>query len=196
MTAANNFVTKYFQKWADDRPRQYVSIWVTSWTFAAWSFAGIFWGWNVWVDYIYEIFYDKQPKTMGRGQVVYAFSLMLVIACWGLGALSLLGGTRPGLEISIPFYGKTKRFLLAYYWLYLFFCPLGLCLMGVAVTYKQIWLLYIGCCFYGVGFVFGQPFGRAIPTIAYKKKWTNKVFKFCCQNRQNCINFEFFSNFI
>ena len=166
MTAANNFITKYFQKLADERPRQYVGIWVTSWIIPVWSYSGIFWGWNVWVDTIYEIFYGDDPKTMGRGQVVYAFSLMVFISCWGLAYLSLGGFTRPGFEVNY-LCGKTKRFLLAYYIVSLILAPLGLCVMALACIYKRIEVLYIGCILYGLSYVFVQPFGRAVSTIAY-----------------------------
>jgi hypothetical protein len=138
LNGANNFITKYFQKWADERPRQYVSIWVTSWAAAAWSWGGIMWGWNIWVDTIYEVYYGDAPKTMGRGQVIYAMSMMGVVGGFGLTYLSLGGFTRPGLEINLCCFGKTKRFLLAYYWIALFLCPLGLCVMGIAVMDKHI----------------------------------------------------------
>jgi hypothetical protein len=167
LNGANNFITKYFQKWADERPRQYVSIWVTSWAAAAWSWGGIMWGWNIWVDTIYEVYYGDAPKTMGRGQVIYAMSMMGVVGGFGLTYLSLGGFTRPGLEINLCCFGKTKRFLLAYYWIALFLCPLGLCVMGIAVMDKHIGLLYVGCILFGLGIVFFQPFSRVVPTLSY-----------------------------
>ena len=74
--------------------------------FAGWSFAGSAWGWNVWVDPIFAVFYGDEPKTMANGQVVYAFSLIVVASSFGLAALSLSGLTRPGLELDFCCLGQ------------------------------------------------------------------------------------------
>lgn len=167
MPGANNFITQYFQKWADRRPRQYVAIWTSWMAFAGWSFAGSAWGWNVWVDPIFDVFYGDEPKTMANGHVVYAFSLIAVVPGFGLAALSLSGLTGPGLELDFCCLGKTKRWIVAYYWISLLVCPFGLCLLGIAVLYKQVWLLYVGAFFHGLAFVFSVPFIRALPSVQY-----------------------------
>ena len=138
LTMANNFLHNWAQKWAKERPRQYVLIWVTFWNFMSLSNAPLAYGWNVWVDDLFAIFYGDQERTMSRGQPVFAFSLIGA----GMGIVSaFLQFSRLQERLG---YSTTTAYNIG-----LFLSTIGTFLMGIAVQYKQMWLLYIGCFLFG-----------------------------------------------
>ena len=135
---ANNFLRNWAQKWAKERPRQYVMIWVSFWNFMSLSNCPLMYGWNVWVDDLFAIFYGNAERTMARGQPVFAFSLII----FGLGmAASFLQFSRLQERLN---YSTTTEYSFG-----LLISTIGTFLMGIAVQYKQMWLLYIGCFLFG-----------------------------------------------
>ena len=155
------------QKWATERPRQYTMTWVTFWNFCSVAQRAIMYGWNVWVEQLFRIFYGDSEYTMARGGPVFAFSL--ISFSMGMGNL-IITFTRfqdPNKIFNIfgfKFRGGRNR---TAYIIGLIASTISSILMGLAVQYKQLWLLYIGCAtfgFFGAGM---QPLNKFAVTMSY-----------------------------
>ena len=154
-----NFMHNWAQKWATERPRQYTMTWVTFWNFCSLGNCAVAYGWNVWVDQLFKIFYGDSEYTMARGGPVFAFSLIIFSLGIGNLVIALTRFQDPNKVFNIlgfKFRGGRNR---ASYILGLLLSTISTILMGLAVQYKQLWLLYIGCA--GLGL---------------KKNLANKIF--------------------
>ena len=151
-SAMSNFLHNWAQKWANERPRQYVVIWITFWSFCTFSVSAIAYGWNVWVDDLVEIFYGDVPYTMSNGGPVFAFSLLIFSTCFSATFISLARLQDPTMELSVFGWftlrgGGSPR---AWYITGVVGMAFAYVLMGVAVQFRQIWLLYIGASCWGI----------------------------------------------
>ena len=151
-SAMSNFLHNWAQKWANERPRQYVVIWITFWSFCTFSVSAIAYGWNVWVDDLVEIFYGDVPYTMSNGGPVFAFSLLIFSTCLSATFISLARLQDPTMELSVFGWftlrgGGSPR---AWYITGVVGMAFAYVLMGVAVQFRQIWLLYIGASCWGI----------------------------------------------
>ena len=165
----SNFVHNWAQKWAKERPRQYVLIWVTFWNFCTFSISSIAYGWNVWVDDLVEIFYGDVPYTMSRGGPVFAFSLMIFSICSTTTFISLARLQDPTMELSVFGWftlrgGGSPR---AWYITGIVGTTVSYVLMGVAVQYKQLWLLYMGAGCWGIFGACTQPVIRFVALLSF-----------------------------
>ena len=155
------------QNWANERPRQYVMTMVVFWNFCACANTAFALGWNVWVDQLFEVFYGDVEYTMARGGVVYALSLIIFMICIGNLMIALLGALDPEKTFNIcgwKFQGG--QVLKMYIWGLLISTLSGI-MLGVAVQYKQMWLMYVGSVGLGIGMAMQQPVFRFAANLAY-----------------------------
>ena len=164
-----NFLHNWAQKWAKERPRQYVMIWVTLWNFCSLSNTPVAYGWNVWVDDLVKIFYGDVPYTMSRGGPVFAFALIIFFMGWMATFMSLARLQDPTMEFSVFGWftvrgGGSNR---AWYGTGVLASTICTVLMGIAVQYKQLWLLCIGAAGFGIFAACMQPIARFVAILAF-----------------------------
>ena len=155
------------QKWADERPRQYVMTMVMFWNLCSFANCALAYGWNVWVDQLFEVFYGDVEYTMARGGPVYALSLIIFMLGAGNLMLALLQVSNPEKTFNIcgwKFQGG--QVLKMYIWGLLISTLSGI-MLGLAVQYKKMWLMYVGSLGLGIGMAMLQPVCRFAATLAY-----------------------------
>ena len=162
-----NFMHNWAQKWASERPRQYTMIWVTFWDFCSVANRAVQYGWNVWVDQLFTKFYGDVEYTMARGGPVFAFSLLFFTMGIGNFMITFTGLQNPKKTFTIlgfKFRGGRYR---AFYIMGLISSTISFLVMGLAVQYTQLWLLYIACAAFGFCGAFMQPIGRYAVMMSY-----------------------------
>lgn len=164
-----NCLHNWAQKWAKERPRQYVMIWVTFWNFLSVSNTPLAYGWNIWVDDLFKIFYGDVEYTMSRGGPVFAFALIIFFAGWASTFMSLMRLQDPNAKLNVFRWftlhgGGSHR---TWYSIGLVGGTVSAVLMGVAVQYTLLWLLCIGCAFFGISLACMQPITRYVAILSF-----------------------------
>ena len=164
-----NFLHNWAQKWAKERPRQYVMIWVTLWNFCSFSPSPLCYGWNIWVDPLFKVFYGDVEYTMSRGGPVFAFALIVFFICWTTFFMSFARLQDPTMELHVFGWftlrgGGSPR---AWYITGVVGSTVSAVLMGVAVQCKQLWLLCIGAAGVGIFVACMQPLIRFVAILAF-----------------------------
>jgi nitrate/nitrite transporter NarK len=155
------------KKWASERPRQYTMTWVTFCNFCSVAQRSVMYGWNIWVDQLVGMFYGTSEYTMARGGPVYAFSLIGVSMAIANTIMTFMRMQDPNKTFNIlgfKFRGGQHR---AFYIVGLIASTISLIVMGLAVQYTQLWLLYIGCVAFGFLAAGMQPLQKFQVTMSY-----------------------------
>ena len=162
-----NVLHDWAQKWANERPRQYTMTWVIFWNFCSCYCGALIYGWNVWVDPLFTAFYGDVEYTVRRGGPVYALSLSNFMAGFGILLLSIFEVGNKNKTFNIFGWKVQGGQYRKLYIVGLLMQTLFACLLGVAVQYKQLWLLYVASIGYGFFTAFIFPVGIFMAMEAY-----------------------------